>query len=189
MPMEPVRLWVDVASGRLDPATTFLRRRLSDMRGMYADAAAEAALISARDPVVYTVFQYDVPEETGQLLLCTTRIEPGMVGAEYFMTKGHYHRVRNRAEVYYGLRGEGRILMMVEDGPCSSVEIGPGTAVYVPPFYAHRTVNTGSGELVFLAVYPGDAGHDYEAIERSGFRARVFHRDGTSVVVAHEPVG
>ncbi len=185
--IEPFHLLVDITSGRLEPATTIVTRRLSDMRGMYADAVAEAGLIEDGDPVVYRVFQYDVPEETGQLLVCTTLLESGKVGGEYFMTKGHFHRVRDRAEVYYGLRGEGQIVLMTEDERCSSVEIRPGAVVYVPPFYAHRTVNTGAGELVFLAVYPGDAGHDYESIERSGFSARVLESNGSPTLVAQEP--
>lgn len=185
--IQPLNLVVDIASGRLEPATTVVTRRLSDMRGMYADAAAEAALIERDDSVVYEVFQYDVPEETGQLFVCTTVLEPGRVGDEYFMTKGHYHRVRDRAEVYYGLRGEGQVVLMTEDGRCSSVELRPGVVAYVPPCYAHRTVNTGSGELVFLAVYPGDAGHDYESIERSGFSARVLEYNGSPTLVEQEP--
>ena len=185
----PLQMSVDAVSGRLDPATSFVTRRLSDMRGMFADADAEAALIDGEDPVVYRVFQYDVPEETGQLLVCTTVIEPGRVGDEYFMTKGHYHLVRDRAEVYYGLRGEGQIVMMSEDGQCSSIEIRPGLVAYVPPFYAHRTVNTGSAELVFLAVYPGDAGHDYATIEQTGFPLRILRRQGSPALVAPEASG
>ncbi len=179
--IEPFDLRVDVVSGELEPATSAVTRRLSDMHGMYADEAAEAALAEA-DPLVYRVFQYDVPEETGQLLVCTTVLEPGKVGDEYFMTKGHFHLVRDRAEVYYGLRGTGWILMMTEDGRCSHIELRPGTVAYVPPFYAHRTVNTGSEQMVFLAVYPGDSGHDYDVIERRGFSARVLDRGGPELV-------
>jgi glucose-6-phosphate isomerase len=72
---------------------------------------------------------------------------------------------------------------MTGDGGCSTIEIEPGTIAYVPPNHAHRTVNTGSEELVFLGVYPADAGHDYESIEQSGFSARVVERDGFPTLV------
>ena len=66
----------------------------------------------------------------------------------------------------------------------------PGTVAYVAPCWAHRTVNTGSEPFVFLAVYHGDAGHDYGTIETEGFplpgaRAR---RRGRRRVAARSPV-
>jgi glucose-6-phosphate isomerase len=58
-------------------------------------------------------------------------------------------------------------------------------SVYVPPGWAHRTVNTGDDDLIFLAVYFGDAGHDYAAIEDSGFAVRVLATsDGAEVVAS-----
>jgi glucose-6-phosphate isomerase, archaeal len=180
----PFRAVVE-ADGRLEPATSGVQRRLSDMRGFYADAAAEEAL-AGDDPVVYEVFQYDVPEAIGELFTCTTVLHPGRVGDEYFMTKGHYHEVRDRAEVYYGLSGHGRLLLQTESGEFESTEMEPGTVAYVPPGWGHRTVNTGDEDFVFLAVYPGDAGHDYGAIETTGFARRLVDRDGTPTLVANE---
>ena len=40
----------------------------------------------------------------------------------------------------------------------------------VAPGFAHRMVNTGSRPLVSFYVFRADAGHDYAAIEASGFR-------------------
>jgi len=48
--------------------------------------------------------------------------------------------------------------------------MGPGTLAYVPPRWAHRSVNSGDHPYVTLAVYPAQAGHDYLAIEESGLR-------------------
>ncbi len=45
------------------------------------------------------------------------------------------------------------------------------------------TVNTGGEPFVFLAVYPGDAGHDYGTIETDGFKQAVVERDGQAVIV------
>jgi hypothetical protein len=105
----PFTLLLDLESGRLDPHTTRIERRASDLRGAFADSGALEAL-----------------------------------------------------------------LLRTEDGQSSAQPMGPGTVAYVPPCWAHRTVNTGRAPLVFLAVYPAQAGHDYGAIERTGFGQRVL---------------
>ena len=169
--------------GVLAPATSTVERRLSHMKGMYADAVAEERILQERDPVIYEVFQADVPEFAGELAICTTVLHPGKVGDEFFMTKGHFHSQRDRAEVYYGLTGRG-LLLLAKDGEMRDVAIRPGIAAYVPPYWAHRTVNTGSEPFVFLAVYPGDAGHDYGTIETAGFPQLVLEHDGEAVVQA-----
>ena len=185
MSTPPFSAVVEAATGRLEPATSHIERRLSDMRGFYGDAGAEAAL-AEQDPIVYEVFQYDVEESLGELFTCTTVLRPGRVGDEYFMTKGHYHEVRDRAEVYFGLKGRGLLLLQTEGGEFTSTEMAPGTVAYVPPAWGHRTVNTGGEDFVFLAVYPGDAGHDYGSIETTGFARRVVARDGAPDLVDNE---
>ncbi|WP_052891523.1 glucose-6-phosphate isomerase family protein [Thermogemmatispora carboxidivorans] len=175
--MDPFSLTLDITSGQLKPATSHVQRRLSHMRGMYGDAVAEQTLLEQDDPLIYEVFQYDVPNDNGQLLVCTTVLYPGQVGNEYYMTKGHYHVKADAAEVYLVLSGCGKLLMQVDDR-FSVLDIGPGTVAYVPPYWAHRTVNTGRTPCVFLAVYPADAGHDYGRIERDGFLQRVVAHAG-----------
>lgn len=171
--MTPFSLLLDLRSGRLDPHTSRTERRASDLRGAFADAGALEALIAGGDPVLYEVRQYDVPQDTCQLTCCTTVLQPGTVGHEYYMTKGHYHAVRETAEIYVGLSGQG-LLLRTEDGQSSAQPMRPGTVAYVPPCWAHRSVNAGAEPLVFLAVYPAQAGHDYGAIEGTGFGQRVL---------------
>lgn len=171
--LAPFALSLDLESGALEPHTTLIERRASSLRGAFADSAALEELVEAGDPVVYEVRQYDVPEEPGQLICCTTVIHPGTVGDEFFMTKGHFHSRRETGEVYVGLSGEGYLLLMTEDGAGAEVLIGRGTVAYVPPYWAHRTVNTGGEPFAFFAVYPGQAGHDYGTIETTGFPQHV----------------
>ena len=180
--LEPFALALDLATGGLAPHTTQIVRRPSDMRGMYADREAEERLAAGEDPVVYEVLQYDVPDDNGQLVCCTTVIQPGLVGDEYFMTKGHFHEKRETGEIYLGLRGRGYLLMFV-DGRTAELEMGPGTLAYVPPYWAHRTLNTGDDPFSFLAVYPADAGHDYATIEKTGFPRRVVRSSSGPAVV------
>jgi hypothetical protein len=56
-----------------------------------------------------------------------------------------------------------------------------GQMVYVPPFWAHRSVNTGREPLVSFCVYPAEAGHNYGDIAGEGFPQRVFRRGGQPV--------
>jgi glucose-6-phosphate isomerase, archaeal len=170
---QPFGVRLDYASGALTPAHEQFGRRLSEMAGAYADQAAVAELLAAgQDPVIYYGYDVDVPLAADHLPFRTTVINPGTIGAEYFMTKGHHHG-RDTAEVYLGLSGSGLMIMETRDGQFASEPLVATAAVYVPPGWAHRTVNTGSTPLVFLATYPGDAGHDYESIERTGFSRRV----------------
>jgi len=184
---QPFVLRLALDSGKLEPHTSRIERRASDMLGAYADADALEALIEAGDPVVYEVEQRDVPEEEGHLVCCTTVLNPGTVGNEYFMTKGHYHRVRETAEIYLGLSGRGRLLLQT-GGATSELPLEPGAVAYVPPGWAHRTVNTGDEPFVFFAVYPAHAGHDYTTIEATGFARRVLRSPTGPVVVPADEV-
>lgn len=172
--VNPFSLLLDLRSGALEPYTSHVQRRVSDLRGTFASSAAVEAAVAEGDHLVYEVFQYDVPEEVGQLICCTTILYPGAVGDEYYMTKGHFHAVRRTGEVYLGLSGHGYLLLMTEDGASSEMVVSSGTVAYVPPGWAHRTVNTGDAPFVFFAVYPGQAGHDYEAVGQAGFTRRVL---------------
>jgi len=185
--MAPFALKLDFESGTLGGHTTRIERRVSALGGAYADVRALNALVAAGDPLVYEVEQRDVPEEVGQLICCTTVIQPGVVGEEYFMTKGHYHAERETGEVYLGLSGNGYLLLQSGD-ETAELEMKRGTVAYVPPGWAHRTVNTGETPFVFFAVYPGQAGHDYSAIEQSGFARRVLRTPEGPIVASRDDV-
>jgi glucose-6-phosphate isomerase len=181
--IEPFAVGIDLDAGAMRKAKNHLVRRASDMRGHYADADALEALVKAGDPVHYEVFEVPVPEEAGHLMYCVSALRPGRVGAECFMTKGHYHARVGTAEIYLCLRGEGFMLMKTTDGACRAERMSRGRMVYVPPYWAHRSVNAGREPLVSFCVYPAEAGHNYGDIETEGFPCRVFWRGGEAVVV------
>jgi len=166
---------MDLEKGLMHQPANHLVRRASDMRGYYADGVALEQIIAGQDnPVHYEVFEVPVPEEPGHLMFCISTLQPGLVGQEYFMTKGHYHAIPNTAEVYLCLRGEGFLLMKTADGQCVAERMTRGRMVYVPPFWAHRSVNTGASEpLVSFCVYPAEAGHNYGDIATGGFPKRI----------------
>lgn len=176
--LAPFTTLLDMELGILQPEREILERRLADMRGMYLEEPTS-------DGLVYRVHAIPAPATGANLLCSTTVLQPGTVGREYFMTKGHFHRVRDRAEIYLGLAGEGRLVMATEDGRHAVEPIRRGTVGYVPGGWAHRSVNVGDKPLVFFAAYVGDAGHDYGTVERQGFPVLVVTGDHGAEVVAN----
>ncbi len=172
----PITTDLDFETGLLKQFEVKVTRRLSDMKGMYQDEA-EFEKKLAENPIIYEVFERRVPLEEGHLVHSVTVINPGKIGKEYYMTKGHYHEQDKTAEIYLGLKGRGYVLMMNRERETTYREMNPGTIVYVPPFWAHRTINVGSEKVVFLCVYPANAGHDYGSIEKSGFSKIVIEEN------------
>lgn len=180
--IEPFGVQYDLQAGTMEGYTQTTTRRAAAMRGHYRDAEALERLIASGDPIHYEVFEKPVPEEEGQLMYCISKLNPGTVGDEYFMTKGHYHTVPNTAEIYLCLRGYGYMLMKTTDGKFTAEQFRPGRMVYVPPYWGHRSVNTGDEPLISFCVYPGNAGHNYGDIEKEGFIKRVYRRNGRPVI-------
>jgi glucose-6-phosphate isomerase len=178
----PFSAAIDLAEGAMTDFTRRTERKASSMRGHYADKAALERLIAAGDPLHYEVFEKPVPEEYGHLMYCISKLLPGMVGDEYFMTKGHYHSVLQTGEIYLCLRGSGLMIMKTKDGAFASEPMSRGSMVYVPPYWAHRSVNTGNEPLVSFCVYNAEAGHNYGDIETEGFVKRVLKVDGKPVI-------
>lgn len=173
--VQPFGIAIDLDTGEMLEPERVTVRRASDLRGYYADAAALERLIAGKgDPVHYQVFEKPVPETSGNLMYCISKLQPGLVGDEYFMTKGHYHQIEDTAELYLCLKGEGLMLMKAEQAECVAEPMARGRMVYVPPSWAHRSVNTGDEPLVSFCVYPADAGHNYGDIEKEGFPKRVL---------------
>ena len=86
-----------------------------------------------------------------------------------------YSVAANRPETYRGEAGQGLMLMESPEGEVCVLEVTPGATVYVPPFWIHRSVNTGAVPLVMSFVYPADSGQDYGIIARSnGMKVRIL---------------
>ncbi|MFB3884611.1 MAG: glucose-6-phosphate isomerase family protein [Thermodesulfobacteriota bacterium] len=183
MSMRPFSMHLDFRTGGLTPHDRTNIRKLSDMKGMFLDAESERRILQKEDPVIYSFSERVLPEENGHLQLATTSILPGKIGDEYFMTKGHYHRRPDTSEVYLGLEGRGCLLIQTVEGDFESIDIQPGVVAYIPPYWGHRMANTGTDLFVFFAVYPGDAGHNYGDIEKTGFVKILIERNGKSLLI------
>jgi glucose-6-phosphate isomerase, archaeal len=176
--LQPFAAQIAEASGRIEPADSRIERRLSDMKGAFLEDPQD-------DAIVYEVFNLEVPETNANILSCTTVLRPGKVGREYFMTKGHFHEIRDRAEIYVGVSGKGAMVLATEDGEHEVQWMEPGSIHYIPGGWAHRSVNVGDEPLVFFAAWIGDAGHDYGSIEQQGFPVLLVEQDGKPEVVVN----
>jgi mannose-6-phosphate isomerase-like protein (cupin superfamily) len=74
------------------------------------------------------------------LSIARARVEPGITTA--------FHRVKDTAERYVILSGEGR----VQIGDDSPEDVGTGDVVLIPPGFEQCISNTGSRDLIFLAL-------------------------------------
>ncbi len=153
-------------------------RILAELEGVFQDQKAFDLL--DKQQVIYYVSSYmPVPENTtGGLFMGITTLYPGKVGNEYFMTKGHFHATTDRAEFYWGVEGEGMLILMDAERNVWVERMFPGSLHYIPGKIAHRVANTGHQKLVFAASWPSDAGHDYETIAANGFARRLVDING-----------
>jgi len=180
----PFTFGVNIPDATLDKYDNHIIRTLSSMQGQYFDTESYEAMLLEDDQVLYEVFEIKRPEIAGELLTGLSVVHPGKVGDEFFMTKGHFHTVLETAEVYYCLQGEGYMVMETPEGDWAVEELRPGRVLYVPPRWAHRSVNSSADEdLVTFFVYPGHAGHDYGTIEEQGFRNLVVEKNGRSKII------
>ncbi len=180
--MTPFGVDIDLIEGVMSDPDRTLVRNASDMIGYYQDAEALQRLIDSGNPLHYEVFEKNIPEEYGQLLFCVSKLQPGRVGDECFFTKGHYHTIAKTAEIYLCIRGNGYMAMKTAEGDCVFEPMVRNRMVYVPPYWAHRSINTGNEPLISFCVYPGDAGHNYGDIATEGFPKRLFIRQGREVI-------
>lgn len=178
-PVPPVLLSILADAGRLEGSNGRYEKFLPDLEGLYRDSAAYQERLAADDGrPVYWVETTRTEDGPGGLITGISVLEPGTVGSEYAMTRGHLHAIADRSELYVGLSGQGAMVLDTIDGGTEVVEVTPGKAVYVPGHWVHRSVNTGSERFVTLFCYAADAGQDYAIIERAGGMKSLVVVDG-----------
>lgn len=184
--MSDLPFTVQLRMAQIVPKTydNHIRRTLTSLRGQFLDTDAYNERLAQGDELLYEVYEFKRPEVAGELLSGISIVHPGKVGEEFFMTKGHFHTVLDTAEVYFCLNGRGVMVMETPEGDWSVADLTPGAVLYVPPRWAHRSVNTSPDEdLITLFVYPGNAGHDYGTIETQGFRKLMIDRGNGPEIV------
>jgi len=137
--------------------------RLQDMKNFFKNPSDD-------NREIYRVFSI----QREQLVYDLTIIKPGNVNKEFFMTRGHYHKIPS-SEVYYCIKGEG-ILLMQKGSDFKKVRMRAGKFYEVREGYAHRTVNIRNSPLQFITISLTKSGHDYKTIEKKGFKQRIMSR-------------
>lgn len=174
--IEPCAIAIDPLSGRMSAETGRYRKDLAALRPLFADQAACDDLIRQGEVPVYEVAEFR--EDGSDLIFGTTTIQPGQVGGEFFMTRGHFHRCADLGEIYSTTAGEGLLLLRTRDFQTRTVQMRPGSCAFIPPGWAHRSVNTGPVPLVFFWCCDPATGTDYGGIAEHGMGLRVFDDAG-----------
>ena len=166
---------------KLKPEGNLVIRKLSDVVNLFQDkGATKEALME--NPTIYKFYNVQIPKEVGHLQHCISVILPGKIGNEYYMTKGHFHKIEDTAEIYLTLKGKGKLVLQTPDQKSKVLDMSEGSISYIPPYWAHRTVNIGEEPLIMFCVYRGDAGHNYGIIEEKGMTTLVLEKNGEVVL-------
>lgn len=168
------------------PASKTIIRRLSDMSAYYQDKAKVAEILNAEDPTIYRFWEIEQENAPRGLSFGVTCIYAGSIGREFHMTKGHFHTSPGD-ELYITLSGRGKLAMFSREGDVKTLDMLPGSMCYIPTAYAHRTINTGADEFIFLAVWPPSIAHDYETILKGGFPQLVVKGEQEAVQIIENP--
>ena len=172
-------LTINISDGRINGDNVIESKRLlKDLKNFYEDEESRSAML--QDELIYEVQAIlPVDQDTeGGLFFGRTVIQPGKVGNEYFMTKGHFHGKPDRGEYYWCLQGEGMLILMDRKRKTWAERMTRGSLHYIPGYTAHRTANTSENPLIFEACWPSDAGYDYQEIQKNGFSARLKEVNG-----------
>ena len=166
---QPTAHLIDTASGGMSGSTGYYEKKIGELSDLYGDTEAFKELRKRRgEEIAYQVRDVKPQVAHGGLIFGTTLMQPGKVGAEFFMTRGHLHARADRPETYCGMSGVGVMLLETPEGDVKTMEIAPNVLIYVPPMWIHRSVNVGSDPLVMGFCYPADAGQNYQIIAESG---------------------
>lgn len=177
--VRPLAVTIDAATGHGPEFPDHYEKTFADLHSVYRDERAIAALLESSAPqIAYQVFSTGTKDRPGELIVGTSIVQPGKAGDEFYMTRGHIHRIHERAEMYFCLAGHGVMLLETLDGETEALEMRAGEMVYVPGGWIHRSVNVGAETLVTLFCYAADAGQDHTIIARSNGMAKLVVDDG-----------
>ena len=182
---KPFNSYIELEKMKLNLEGELVIRKLSDMVAVFQDKE-EVKKVLKKNPIIYKFYNVPIPEEKGHLQHCISIVFPGKIGNEYYMTKGHFHKRKDTAEIYLTLKGKGKLVMQTPDQKSKVLDMKEGSISYIPPYWAHRTVNISDEPLIFFGVYRGDAGHNYGIIEEKGM-AVIIVEEGDKTVIKNNP--
>lgn len=141
---------------------------LSKIRDLFKYQDEIKRILEKDDLIIYETYYPDIEENEMYLFYGITKIHPGRIGKEFFMTRGHIHKPEVMSETYTCLSGKGMLLVQ-KDKKIKKIPMTPGTIAYVGPYSMHRTYNTGNEPFIFITSIRADYMHDYSILENPGF--------------------
>jgi len=179
----PISVFYDLARGDIAPYEKLVERRIGELAPMFHDQQAVADMVAGGDELIYEIFYRSFPATRSDWGVGVSRIRPGTVGDEYYMTKGHFHEREDQPEVYFCTSGTGYLLLETVEGDFRAEEFRTGVVTHIPGHWSHRVVNTGSEPMSYIGVYSLSAGHLYDRVLERGFAKIVVERDGAPVLI------
>jgi glucose-6-phosphate isomerase len=179
---QPTSIQINLVDGLMFPHTVHESRHVSHLSEQFSNRTAVEQLIAHGDPLVYEIFHHAFVTDNTDMAMGMSVISSGKVGDEYYMTKGHVHERGDQAEIYYCVQGTGLLLMDDLRDDFHAAPFSSGTAVHIPPQYAHRVVNTGTQSLIFVSAFHLAAGHVYQPVAELGFANIVVEVDSKPVL-------
>jgi len=131
-------------------------RTLQDMESKYDDKQEVKKILQKKNPIIYRDYVKPLREN---ILIGLTIMNPGKIGKELYMTKGHKHK-KPFSEKYILIKGKGKLVL--QDKTAKVVVLKKNKPFTVPGKSAHRLVNIGAKKLEVLAIYDKRSGHDYK---------------------------
>ncbi len=131
-------------------------RKLSDLKGYFSDKKSYDEMLAKKDIVVYETFT----KSDSPMKYTLTVVNPGRVGKEFFMTKGHIHGNKTE-EFYILLEGKGKLLLQNKSGKVKVIDLKKGEIALIEKGFAHRLVNTGLKKLKVHTIYHEDSKPNY----------------------------
>ncbi len=169
-------VFLDLENGLLTGRNVELYRKTYKEMAPYFDHADSSI---DDQTIMYEV--YSVKEkspDSGELEFGVSVLKPVIVSGQANMTRGHFHSNRECSEYYFGLAGQGLLLLMNQQNECWAEKVSRGSVHHISGSWAHRLVNTGTVDLKVGCCWPAASGHDYDSIVRQPFRCRVYLKDG-----------
>jgi glucose-6-phosphate isomerase len=174
----PISVIYDLQEGSFSPCEKRVERFLSELGPLFHDGDTVGKLMNGGDPLIYEIFYQSYPASKSDWGIGVSRIRPGKIGDEYYMTKGHFHERDDQPEVYFCTKGTGYLLLETVEGDFRAEEFGAGTVTHIPGHWAHRVVNVGDEPMSYIGIYSLSAGHTYARVLKQGFAKIVVERNG-----------
>tara|TARA_Y100000034_G_scaffold109178_1_gene140174 strand:- start:5866 stop:6318 length:453 start_codon:yes stop_codon:yes gene_type:complete len=130
-------------------------RKLKDIHKKFSKKEKVKKILKKKNPEIYRVY---VKKLDGDFVVGKTVIKPGQIGGEYYMTKGHRHKIQI-PEVYILEKGKGNLIL--QNKKAKMINMKKNIPIIIPGKSAHRLVNTGKNKLEVLTIYSKKSGHSY----------------------------